>query len=172
MSSGHMPVLVVMGVSGSGKSSMARALAQALGWAFVDADELHPPENIARMQAGIPLNDADRDPWLDRVADWITRCLRDGGGGVVVACSALKHRYRDRLRAAGDNVRFVYLHVPRERLQERLLHREHFMPASLLDSQLAALEPPADDEDALTIDGEVPLEAVVAMVKAWLARQP
>ncbi|MFO1402661.1 MAG: gluconokinase [Steroidobacteraceae bacterium] len=143
--------LVVMGVSGCGKTTLARALAAALGWDFVEGDTLHPEANLARMAAGIPLGDADRQPFLERVAD----ALRAGRPrGVVVTCSALKRRYRDLIRARAGDVRFVLPVLDRARIAARLaLRRDHFMPAALLDSQFADFEPPAPDERVVEIDG-------------------
>lgn len=139
-------IVVLMGVSGSGKSTVGGALASALGWPLIDADDLHPPENVAKMAAGIPLTDDDRWPWLDRVVDELRRASA-GGGNVVVACSALKQRYRDRLARAGD-VRFVHLRGDRETIAARLASRRHrYMPATLLASQFATLEVPADAID-------------------------
>lgn len=139
-------IVVIMGVSGSGKSTVGAALASALGWPLIDADDLHPPENVAKMAAGIPLSDDDRWPWLDRVVDEVRR-VNDAAGNVVVACSALKQRYRDRLARAGD-VRFVHLRGDRETIAARLASRRHrYMPATLLASQFATLEVPADAID-------------------------
>ncbi len=129
-----------MGVSGSGKSTIGDELAARLGIRFVDADDLHPAANVAKMAAGHPLTDDDRWPWLDAVGAVLAR------GPVVVACSALKRSYRDRLRAAAPDLAVVYLSAPRDLLVERMTHRTHFMPVTLLDSQLATLEPPAADE--------------------------
>ncbi|MCS0499427.1 gluconokinase [Protaetiibacter mangrovi] len=143
MSSG--PV-VVMGVSGSGKSTVGALLAGRLGWVFVDGDELHPSANVAKMAAGIPLDDDDRWPWLDAVGE------RLAAGPVVVACSALRRAYRDRLRAAAPGVRFVLLDGTRELLAARMSSRHHFMPETLLDSQLATLERPDPDEHVLVYD--------------------
>lgn len=154
------PPVVVMGVSGSGKSTVGSALADALGLTFVDGDSLHPPANVAKMAAGIPLDDADRAPWLDAVGAALAR-------GDVVACSALKRRYRDRLRELAPATRVVYLRGSRELLSERLAGRHHaFMPASLLDSQLAALEEPTPDEHAIVLDiAERPDELVAASIR-------
>ena len=141
-------IVVVMGVSGSGKSTTGAALARALGWPFVEGDDLHPPENVAKMAAGVPLTDDDRWPWLDRIVAEL-RALSQTRPDVVLACSALKARYRERLARAGD-VRFVHLHGDRETIAARLAARQHrYMPATLLDSQLATLEPPAD---AIVVD--------------------
>jgi gluconokinase len=158
-------IVVVMGVSGSGKSTVGAALAAALGWPMIDADDLHPPENVAKMAAGTPLTDEDRWPWLDRVVD----ALRDstaGGGSVVLACSALKQRYRDRLARAGD-VRFVHLRGEPGMIAARLATRRHrYMPATLLASQFAALEPPAE---AIDVDISESVEQQVQAIIAALA---
>jgi gluconokinase len=141
-------IVVVMGVSGSGKSTTGGALARTLGWPFVEGDDLHPPANVAKMAAGIPLTDDDRWPWLDRIVDEL-RALSKTSPDIVVACSALKQCYRDRLAPAGD-VRFVHLHGDRETIAARLATRHHrYMPATLLDSQFATLELPAD---AIVVD--------------------
>ncbi len=143
------PVLVVMGVSGCGKSTTAGLLAGRLGWDVEDGDDLHPPENVAKMAGGHPLTDADRRPWLDRIATWIADHLSAGRPGIIT-CSALKRAYRDRLRAPG--VVFVYLHGTHDEIAGRLAARlGHYMPVSLLDSQLADLEPPEPDENALWV---------------------
>jgi gluconokinase len=150
-------IVVVMGVSGAGKSTVGGALAAALGWPFVEADELHPPANVAKMARGEPLDDADRAPWLEAVATRM-RALDDG----VVACSALRERYRDVLRVRPD-VRFVLLDVPRALLEERLKKRRgHFMPRSLLDSQLATLEHP---KGAVVIDAAQPVATQLAAIR-------
>jgi gluconokinase len=142
-------VLVVMGVSGSGKSTLAVELAARLGWDFAEGDDLHSPANVAKMAAGHPLTDADRAPWLAAVAAWIDAELAAERSGVIT-CSALKRRYRDRLRRPG--VRFVYLDVAPDELARRLQRRAgHFMPAGLLASQLADLEPPGPDEAAVAV---------------------
>jgi carbohydrate kinase, thermoresistant glucokinase family len=160
-------VLVVMGVSGCGKSTLGRALAEALGWDFLEGDDLHSRANVDRMAAGIALNDDDRWPWLDRIAAWI-RSEAERDRQAVVACSALRRSYRDRLRGAGVELRLVHVRVTRGELEHRLAQRTHFMPASLLDSQLGTLEPPGADEDALTLSGEAGLDAMIAQVRHWL----
>lgn len=162
--------VVVMGVSGSGKSTIARRLADALGYAFLDGDDLHPEANIARMRSGVPLRDADRLPWLDAIAAWMRGQLADGRS-VVVACSALKRAYRERLRQAGPAVRFVYLQVDHDELARRMRGREHFMPLRLLGSQLATLEEPAGDEPALRVDANGTVEATLARALEGLAQQ-
>lgn len=155
------PVLVVMGVSGTGKSTVATLLAGRLGWDLEEGDDLHPAANVRKMAAGEPLTDQDRRPWLDAVAAWITEHTTAGRPGVIT-CSALRRRYRDRLR--GDHVLFVHLTGTRSLLEERLTARvDHFMPAALLDSQLETLETPGPDENVLTVDvggspGEVTAE--------------
>jgi gluconokinase len=155
--------IVVMGVSGSGKTTLGQALASALGWPFVEGDTLHPPSNIAKMAAGIALNDEDRHPFLLAVAESI-RTLRPRG--VVVSCSALKRSYRDLIRArAGGDILFVLPAVDRQTLQTRLMQRQgHFMGPGLLDSQLAALEPPAYDEHSVSVDGNAPVSAQVSRI--------
>ena len=150
--------LVVMGVSGSGKTTVGSALAQRLGWTFLDADDLHPPANIAAMAAGHPLTDAERAPWLDAVAEWV-----QGHRPCVVACSALRRRYRDVLR--GDGVLFVYLEADPALLAARLGRRTgHFMPPSLLGSQLDTLEPPGPDEASVTVEASAPLQDTLSAV--------
>ena len=144
------PRVVIMGVCGSGKSTVGRSLAQALGLPFVEGDELHPPRNVALMAAGTPLTDEDRIDWLQALADALSAA---SDTGAVVSCSALKRRYRDRLRQAAPDLRLVHLTGASELLARRLQGRAgHYMPASLLPSQLQALEPPAADEDAITLD--------------------
>lgn len=144
------PVLVIMGVSGCGKSTVAGLLAGRLGWDLAEGDDMHPAANIAKMSAGKPLDDADRWPWLARVAEWINTHATEGRPGVVT-CSALKRSYRDVLR--GPSVIFVFLNGSRELIGRRLAARHgHFMPLALLDSQFAALEPPGPDEHAITTD--------------------
>jgi carbohydrate kinase (thermoresistant glucokinase family) len=141
-----------MGVSGCGKSTVGRGIAAALGLHFVEGDELHSAENVARMAAGIPLTDADRHGWLQAVGDQLGSATARAHG-VVVSCSALKRAYRDRLRAAAPDTRFIHLHGAPELLAARMQSRQgHYMPATLLQSQLDTLEPPGADERALTLD--------------------
>lgn len=143
-------VYVVMGVSGSGKSTVAASLAERLGWDVAEGDDFHPETNVVKMAAGQPLTDADRWPWLASLATWIDAHVGAGRGGVV-SCSALKRAYRDRLR--GEHVTFVYLRGDRATIAERLAGREdHFMPATLLESQFATLEPPTRDEQFIDVD--------------------
>lgn len=156
--------LVVMGPSGSGKSVVGAAIAALTGARFVDADDLHPAANIAKMAAGIPLDDADRMPWLDVVA----RALEDAEGDIVIACSALARRYRDRIRSGCREVAFVELRVHEGELSRRMGDRDHFMPTSLLRSQLATLEHLDGDEDGVVVcndrsPGKVAAEALRAV---------
>ncbi len=156
--------VVVMGVSGGGKSTLGRALAQRMGAAFVDADDLHPAANIAWMESGEPLTDEMRMPWLDMCGAAMCSHAR-----VVLACSALTASYRDRLRAAVPNVRFVYPQLTYEIVAARLAAREnHFMPASLLTSQFATLEPPSAQEAAIYIAGDLSIERSVDAAAAAL----
>lgn len=144
------PVLVVMGVSGCGKTTVAALLAGRLGWPFAEGDDLHPAANVAKMHSGHPLDDADRWPWLARIAEWVDERLDTGSGGVIT-CSALKRKYRDVMRR--DGVVFVYLHGTHEQIALRLAARHgHFMPAALLDSQFADLEEPASDENSIRVE--------------------
>ena len=155
--SGLAPV-VVMGVSGSGKSTVGVALAQRLRVPFVDADTLHPPANVAKMAAGEPLDDDDRSPWLDKVGEWLAD-HRDGG---VVSCSALKRKYRDQLRARSPRVEFLHLAGSPALISGRLAARTgHFMPAALLRSQFDALEPLGADESGATIDAGRYVDAII-----------
>lgn len=149
--------IVVMGPSGSGKSLVGARLAARLALPFIDADDLHPPANVAKMAAGKPLDDADRMPWLDVVAS----VLRDTTGGAVIACSALARRYRDRIRAGAPDALFVELEVPPVELARRMGSREHFMPSSLLASQLATLEHLQPDERGVAVVNDRPVDEVV-----------
>jgi gluconokinase len=170
---GEKLAVIVMGVSGSGKSTVARRLAQRLDAPFIEADDLHSPEAIAKMASGTPLTDDDRWPWLDRIGAALTQEL-EVAEIAVATCSALKRAYRDRLRQAiGHRTLFVYLQVPRDVLAERMAHRSgHFMPADLLESQLATLEPPAIDEPAVTIPaGNHPPEETVSLILDQLRQQ-
>ena len=161
--------IVIMGVSGSGKSSVGAALSRRIGVPYLDGDDFHPPSNIDKMERGIPLTDEDRWPWLDIVA----RELRQRAP-VIIGCSALKRAYRDRLRAgAGGTVLFVHLTGPRALIADRMSHRSgHFMPPSLLDSQYAALEQPGPDEQAVDIDITDPPEILADRIADWLQTAP
>lgn len=153
-----------MGASGSGKTTVGQALAARLGARFVDADDLHPAANLRKMTDGIPLDDIDRAPWLDAVGAQLAH------PGTVVACSALRRAYRDRLRALAPDAAVVHLDAPRDVLAERMSRRAgHFMPSALLDSQLEALEPPAPGEGALIVDATLPVEELVDEITGWLA---
>lgn len=158
------PRLVVMGVSGCGKSTVGQLLATALGVAFLDGDALHPESNIAKMAAGQPLDDADREPWLEAVG----QALAAERNGLVVACSALKRSYRDLIRREAPGTGFVLLTGSRELLQRRVNSRPgHFMPASLLDSQLATLEPLGSDEGGVVLETTHPVPELVAEAVEW-----
>jgi gluconokinase len=159
------PILIVMGVAGTGKSTVAGLLAERLNWEFQEGDALHPPANVAKMSAGMPLTDEDRWPWLDAIGAWIKEKTRRGEPGILT-CSALKRSYRDRLR--GPNVIFVFLNGPREVIAARMARRaDHFMPPALLNSQLATLEPPTADENVLAVDlGTTPADEVAEVLHA------
>lgn len=166
------PRVVVMGVSGCGKSTVGRLLAERLGVNFVEGDALHSERNVARMAAGIPLTDADRHGWLQAVAEQLSNPTAEANG-VVAACSALKRRYRDLLRAGAPDLRFVFLHGPPALLAERMAARPgHYMPPSLLQSQLDTLEPPLADEAAIALEITEPAERLVAAALQALAARP
>jgi gluconokinase len=153
--------LVVMGVSGSGKSTIAEHLAARLGWRYVDGDLFHPPANVAKMSAGHPLTDEDRWPWLRAIAAEIDR-LAAAGTRAVVACSALKHAYRDILVHGRDDVRIVFLDGAKDLIEKRLAARKgHFMPPGLLDSQFKTLEPPQPSERPITVSIDVSVDGIV-----------
>lgn len=157
-----------MGVCGSGKSVVASAIAQRHGWRFLDADDFHPPENVAKMASGTPLADADRIPWLDALNAALVSASKEHQRAVL-ACSALKSIYRDRLRQQGIALQFILLEAPPELLMQRMRSRpDHFMPATLLDSQLQTLEIPSH---ALRIDVSPPLPQVIESVEAALAHK-
>ncbi len=161
--------LVIMGVSGCGKSSVGQQLAKHFGCDFLEGDSLHSPDNVARMTSGTPLSDEDRAVWLDAIAQGLRNLLPDEG--LVVACSALKRTYRDRLRLACPALRFVHLHGARAVLARRMQRRQgHYMPPSLLDSQLETLEPPGADEHAITVNIAEPVSSLVAHVAKLLAQ--
>jgi gluconokinase len=160
-------ILVVMGVSGCGKTVVGQALAKALGWPFLDGDDFHPPANVEKMRSGTPLTDDDRWPWLDRLVNELRKAVgRDGNA--ILGCSALRQAYRDRLARAGD-VRFVHLTGDRATIAARLANRQHrYMPATLLDSQFATLEPP---RDAIVVDVAKPVDEQVREVVDALRRE-
>jgi gluconokinase len=153
--------LVVMGVSGSGKTTIADKLAERLGWTCEDGDKYHPKSNVEKMSAGHPLTDEDRWPWLNAIADEIERVCR-ARGHVVVACSALKRTYRDVLLRGRDDVRIVFLNGTQQLIARRLsLRKDHFMPPGLLDSQFRTLEPPGLDENAIDVSIDAPVDMIV-----------
>jgi carbohydrate kinase (thermoresistant glucokinase family) len=164
-------VLVVMGVSGVGKSTLGLALAKRLSWPFQEGDDLHPAANIAKMKAGQPLTDADRLPWLDAIGEWIDGQLSEGRCAVIT-CSALKRAYRDRLARGRRGVMFVFIRLDQAAVAARMAARKgHFMPTSLLASQFADLEPPATDEPVIVVDGAAPIGAQVEAVSAAVVRR-
>jgi gluconokinase len=151
--------IVVMGVSGSGKSTVGAALAQRLRVPFADADDFHPPANIEKMTAGRPLNDDDRYPWLEAIGEWLAERCRDGG---VMSCSALKRKYRDQLRRHCPDVTFLHLAGSPEMIGRRQASRPgHFMPATLLASQFETLEPLAADERGVSIDVDQDIDSII-----------
>jgi gluconokinase len=153
------PLIVAMGVSGSGKSTVGAALAQRLRVPFADADDFHPPANIAKMTAGHALDDHDRRPWLEAIGEWLAAHEQTGG---VMSCSALKRTYRDQLRHHAPRTEFVHLHGTHEVITRRQASRPgHFMPASLLSSQFATLEPLQPDEHGVVIDVDLSIDAIV-----------
>lgn len=159
------PVVIVMGVSGSGKTTLGEALAARHGFRFLDADDFHPAENVAKMRSGVPLDDADRAPWLERLSERLAGATEP----TVLACSALKALYRTRLAAGCDRALFVHLAGSRDTIGARLSARaDHYMPPSLLQSQLDALEAPGEGEGALALDCEQPVDALCAAVMAAL----
>lgn len=164
MSPSPETILVMMGVSGSGKTTVGERLAHRLGWPFKEGDDLHPPANIAKMKAGQPLTDDDRAPWLAAVAAWIDSWRRSGASGVIT-CSALKRAYRRVLVQGRPQVRFVYLKGDAALLSQRLAGRRgHFMPPSLLASQFDDLEPPTLEDGVIVVDVGQPLEAQIETI--------
>jgi len=158
-------IVVLMGVSGSGKTTIGSALARQLGWPFLDGDDFHPPQNVAKMSSGTPLTDEDRWPWLDQLNEEL-RSREARGESAVLACSALKQAYRDRLARGITDWRLVFLHSSFEVLKKRAEERKHrYMPASLLQSQFATLEPPAN---AIQVDVVEPLERSVEAIRQAL----
>ena len=163
--------LIVMGVSGSGKSTIAAELAKRLSWTFEDGDRFHPKSNVAKMSAGHPLTDKDRLPWLQAIADEIDRVC-EAGGHVVVACSALKRAYREILVHGRDDVRIVFLDGSQALIADRLARRKgHFMPPGLLDSQFKTLEPPQADECPINVSIDAPVETIVNNIAAQVATE-
>jgi len=162
--------VVVMGVSGSGKTTVAVDVARRLGWEFTEGDDHHPTANVEKMRAGTPLDDADREPWLRALAAWIAE-REQAGTSCVLTCSALKRSYRDLLRRGNTSVFFTHVDVPEAVLTERVTSRTgHYMPPSLLTSQLATLEPLQDDEAGITVPGTGDAEEVVGSILAALSR--
>ena len=162
--------IIVMGVSGCGKSTVGELLAEAEGAVFLDGDSLHPQANIDKMAAGHPLNDQDREPWLREIGQ---RLGSHGQGSLIIACSALKRSYRDLIRAEAPGTVFVHLHGTPELLAERMGARPgHFMPVGLLESQLATLEPLGSDEAAVVLDIAANPENLTVQASAWLAGLP
>ena len=165
---GVLPIVVVAGVAGSGKTSVGLLVASELGWPFADGDSFHTTASVAKMRSSAPLTDADRLPWLQTIAAWIGEREAAGGGGVV-ACSALKRSYRDLLRDGHPAVRFAFLNASPAALDQRLRERpQHFMPAALLASQLADLEPLGADEPGGSVDASGPTEQTAAAIRATL----
>jgi len=157
-------VIVVMGVAGAGKTTIGSVLARELHWEFADSDDFHSPKNIAKMRAGIPLTDADRAPWLEKLRDYVARRIAEGKNAVL-ACSALKQSYRDILQV-NEQVRFVYLKGDWSVLSQRLLERhDHYMKAQMLDSQLRTLEPPTN---AIVVDAHATPEDIVREIRREL----
>jgi carbohydrate kinase (thermoresistant glucokinase family) len=169
---GEVHAIVVMGVSGCGKSTVAARLAQRLGWDLAEADTFHSAANVEKMRSGIALTDADRGPWLDAIAAWIDS-ERIGKRPCVVACSALKRRYRERLSGGNSDVRFVFLSGPYDLVATRLAGRSgHYMPLSLLQSQFDALEPPGPEENPIVLSIALPVDEIVDEVMLELGRAP
>lgn len=165
-----MRAIVIMGVSGCGKSTVAEAVCQRTGAYLIEGDAFHPPENIRKMSAGIPLTDSDRQGWLERLAQEALDQLHVSER-VVVTCSALKRRYRDILRSAVLDLGFVFLELTPKQAADRVAHRHgHFMPASLIDSQFRDLEPPHDESSVLAVAATKPIEAIADEVVAWWRR--
>jgi gluconokinase len=157
-----------MGVAGCGKTAIGSALAATLGWRFIEGDTLHPPTNVERMASGLPLRDEHRWGWLDAIGTQIALAGREGVGAVA-ACSALKRAYRDRLRQSGDGMLFIHLEIDKSTAARRVASRRgHFMPASLVDSQFADLQPPGPGETAITLDARRPIDELVREAAAVL----
>jgi gluconokinase len=164
MGDSEAPVVVVMGVAGSGKTTVGAMLAGRLGWTYAEADDFHPPANVEKMSAGQPLTDADRGPWLAAIGHWIDERGAAGEPGIV-SCSGLKRKYRDMLRDGRPEVRIVFLEGSRELIARRMLARHgHFMRAAMVDSQFADLEPPTADEHVLTVSVESAPPQIVSTI--------
>jgi gluconokinase len=167
-------ILIVAGVAGCGKSTVGALLAGRLRWRFADADTFHPEANVAKMRAGIPLTDADREPWLHAITDWMDERIA-AGQSAVITCSALKRAYRDELLAGRPAVTMVFLQVSRELLERRLMARtDHFFPEKLLDSQLAVLEPPGPGERVQSVlaEGDSAQTAAKIIATLWPYGEP
>lgn len=164
-----MRCFVIMGVAGCGKTTVGQGAAEHTGAAFFDGDDLHPPSNVEKMTKGVPLTDGDRHPWLIKVGDY----LREADGPVIIGCSALKRHYRDLIRqTAGQPVGFIHLAGSARLISDRVAARQnHFMPTSLIESQFAALQPLAADEDGVTIDIAKPAPEVIAQAAAYVRAQ-
>jgi len=166
-----LSALVVMGVSGCGKSSVGAAIVEQMGGRLIEGDSFHPAANIAKMSAGIPLDDDDRAGWLDRLGEELRACLADNERPVLT-CSALKLKYRQTLRHAVPGLGFIFLELTREQSADRVAHRPgHYMPASLVDSQFAALEPPYGEPLTLALDATLPIARLADDVENWLLQQ-
>jgi carbohydrate kinase (thermoresistant glucokinase family) len=162
-----LPRLIIMGVSGCGKSTVGERLGARTRIPFIEGDTLHPPRNVALMAAGTPLTDEDRAGWLDDIASRFGAL--EAAAGLIISCSALKRKYRDRLRAACPDLRFIHLHGDKTLLEQRLQYRTgHYMPPSLLTSQLQTLEPPSSDEPAITLDIALPTDQLVEQIEQQL----
>jgi gluconokinase len=161
-------IVIVMGVSGAGKTRIGREVATCLGWTFIEGDDFHTEANRQKMASGTPLTDEDRWPWLARIVA-AAREIEAAAGSAVIACSALKEAYRERLQAAGPDVRFVHLAGDKALIARRMkLRRNHYMPPGLLDSQIATLEAPAEDESVMTFDTRMRAQSITAAVVRWL----
>lgn len=160
-------IVIIMGAAGAGKTTVGRALAEALGWRFIDADDLQPLSNVEKIRSGVALTDEDRAPWLGRTHDALQRATREQAD-VVLACSALRERYRATLADGVADVRWVFLHADADLLERRLRHRpDHFAGPAIVDSQLETLEPPAD---ALRLRAELPVSVLVEAIRIHLGR--
>lgn len=165
--------LVVMGVSGCGKSSAGEAVSQRLGWRLVEGDSYHSAESVAKMQAGTPLTDADRAGWLQRLAKLLAEAGEGEGEGVVLTCSALKRQYRTLLRAAQPRLGFVFLDLRYDTALARVQQRAgHFFSPELVANQFATLEDPRDEAQVFTVDAVTPIDSIAAQVQQWLNAQP